>query len=207
VANVIDSLAEYNDAKKKHASHTKTAAVKNEPPAPVTGSILYDPKTEPLTLKGAAADPKKKDDGGTLGSFSGTLAGLGKIMGGGDSLLADKATQSGQKSKAFMNITSPEHENQLQQIKSRGVLNDLILNDPVISGYDPHEVAQAYNQIAELAPNFTGSNAAMQAMLRKRLEAGQLADFDVKQILELEKTRAESLKSNLEAQEKARQLL
>jgi hypothetical protein len=207
VTNVVDALAEYNEAKKKHASHTKTAAVKAEPPTPVTGSILYDPKTEPLTLKAAVAPPKKKEDDGVLGGFSATLSGLGKIMGGNDTLLADKGTQAGQKSKAFMNITSPEHENKLQQIKSRGVLNDLILNDPVISGYDPHEVAQAYNQIAELAPNFTGSSAAMQAMLRKRLEAGQLADFDVKQILELEKTRADSMKSNLEAQEKARQLL
>jgi hypothetical protein len=87
------------------------------------------------------------------------------------------------------------------------VLNDLILNDPVISGYDPHEVAAAYNQIAEMAPNFTGQSAAMQALLRKRLEAGQLADFDVKQMIEMEKLRAESLKSNLEAQQKARELL
>ena len=87
------------------------------------------------------------------------------------------------------------------------MLNDLILNDPVISGYDPHEVASAYNQIAELAPNFTSSNAAMQALLRKRLESGALADFDVKQLVELEKLRAESAKSTLEAQQTARALL
>jgi hypothetical protein len=112
-----------------------------------------------------------------------------------------------QKQKAFARMSDAEHENKLQQIKSRGVLNDLILNDPVISGYEPHEVASAYNQIAEIAPNFTGSGAAMQALLRKRLEAGQLADFDIKQLIEMEKIRAESLKSNLEAQQKARELL
>jgi hypothetical protein len=47
----------------------------------------------------------------------------------------------------------------------------------------------------------------MQALLRKRLEAGQLADFDVKQMIEMEKLRAESLKANLEAQTKARELI
>ena len=58
-----------------------------------------------------------------------------------------------------------------------------------------------------MAPNFTGSSAAMQALLRIRLEAGQLADFDVKQMIEMEKLRAYSLKANLEAQQKARELI
>jgi hypothetical protein len=167
-----------------------------------------------LTLKAAATDGKKKDSAPapTLTSFGGTMAGLGKLMGGGAIAdQADRAVTSTDplklKQKAYASIAGPDHENRLQQIKSRGVLNDLILNDPVISGYEPHEVASAYNQLAELAPNFTGSSAAMQALLRKRLESGGLADFDVKQLVELEKLRAESAKSTLEAQQKARELL
>lgn len=211
VSNVLDALEEYNAAKIKASAHEKTIAPLAEKSEPVTGSILHDPKTEPLTLKAAAgadsgkpgADDKKKDSGPPLTSFSGALKTIGGMMG---SATKPPAAQD-QKNKSFMSITSPEHENRLQQIKSRGVLNDLLVNDPVISGYDPAEVAAAYNQLAELAPNFTGSTAAMQALLRKRLEAGQLADFDVKQVLEMEKTRADSVKSHLEAQDAARKLV
>lgn len=212
VENVIKAVELHNDAQSKLAALTQPLVEKKAAPTPVTGSILHDPKAAPLALK-VAAVKKKQDVVPPLTSYSGTMGHLGKLM-SPSGLAAEMDTNAGkandptkQKQKAFMRMSDAEHENKLQQIKSRGVLNDLILNDPVISGYDPHEVASAYNQIAEIAPNFTGSSAAMQALLRKRLEAGQLADFDIKQLIEMEKIRAESLKSNLEAQQKARELL
>jgi hypothetical protein len=215
VQNVLDALDDYNIAQNNIITQkSATEFIKKEAPTFLTGSILYDPKTAPLALKVAAvADKKPKKSEGApsapLNSFGGTMANLGKIMGPGAALAKNEADTdpADQKRKAFMSMSGADHENKLQQIKSRGVLNDLILNDPVISGYDPAEIATAYNQIAEMAPNFTGQSAAMQALLRKRLEAGQLADFDVKQLIEMEKLRAESLKSNLEAQQKARELL
>lgn len=212
VENVIKAVELHNNAASKLASLTQPTVAQKVPPTPVTGSILHDPRTAPLALK-VAAVKKKPDTTPPLTSYSGTMGHLGKIMSPGGlagelGANEDRATDPAkQKQKAFMRMSDAEHENKLQQIKSRGVLNDLILNDPVISGYDPHEIASAYNQLAEIAPNFTGSSAAMQALLRKRLEAGQLADFDIKQLIEMEKIRAESLKSNLEAQQKARELL
>jgi hypothetical protein len=216
VQNVLESLEAYNEAQGR-VVEPKTASAeigKKNAPTFITDSILYDPKTAPLALKVAAVVDKKpkKSEGAPsapLNSFGGAMASLGKVMGPGAALAKSDADTdpSDQKRKAFMSMSGADHENKLQQIKSRGVLNDLILNDPVISGYDPAEIATAYNQIAEMAPNFTGQSAAMQALLRKRLEAGQLADFDVKQLIEMEKLRAESLKSNLEAQQKARELL
>lgn len=211
VENVIKAVERHNDAANKLAALNPPAVEKRTPPEPVTGSILHDVRTAPLALK--VAEVKKKQDAPPLTSFSGTMGHLRKIMtpsGMAGELESNEAKATDplrQKQKAFMRMSDAEHENKLQQIKSRGVLNDLILNDPVISGYDPHEIASAYNQIAEIAPNFTGSGAAMQALLRKRLEAGQLADFDIKQLIEMEKIRAESLKNNLEAQEKARGLV
>ena len=215
VEDVLKAVDIYNGAQSKAAAQqTATTPCKTEAPAVVTGSILHDPKTAPLALKVAAVvgKGKKKPDSpepSPLGSYSGVVSHMGKIMGPGAALAKGESDSdpARQKAKAFMSMSDSDHENKLQQIKSRGVLNDLILNDPVISGYDPHEVAAAYNQIAEMAPNFTGQSAAMQALLRKRLEAGQLADFDVKQMLEMEKLRAESLKSQLEAQQKTRELL
>lgn len=212
VENVIRAVELHNDAQHKLAALSQPLVEKKAAPTPLTGSILHDPKTAPLALK-VAAVKKKQDSAPPLTSYSGTMGHLGKLMspagiaGEMDADAGKTNDPTKQKQKAFMRMSDAEHENKLQQIKSRGVLNDLILNDPVISGYDPHEVASAYNQIAEIAPNFTGSSAAMQALLRKRLEAGQLADFDIKQLIEMEKIRAESLKSNLEAQQKARELL
>lgn len=214
VEDVINAVNTYNAAQNKTAASEKKAdeICKKKAPEFIIGSILHNPKTAPLALKVAAVKDKKKPDAvdtAPLGSYSGVVSHVGKIMGPGAALAKGEGNSDPekQKAKAFTRISDAEHENKLQQIKSRGVLNDLILNDPVISGYDPNEIAAAYNQIAEMAPNFTGQAAAMQALLRKRLEAGQLADFDVKQMIEMEKLRAEALKSNLEAQQKARELL
>jgi hypothetical protein len=91
----------------------------------------------------------------------------------------------------YNRLSDPEHEATIKNIRAKSVLHDLIINDPVISGHDPQDVAMAFNDIAELAPNLVDSPGMMQTVLRKRLESGQLADFDVKQILEMDKLRAE----------------
>ena len=88
-------------------------------------------------------------------------------------------------------LTDISHESALQSIRANATVHDLMLNDPVVSGYDAADVAQAYNEIADAAPHLADSPAAMQAMMRKRLESGGLADFDVKQLLEMDKLRAD----------------
>jgi hypothetical protein len=95
------------------------------------------------------------------------------------------------KYRAFESITSPDHEMELKNIRAQAALHDMMLNDDIISGYEPHEVAVAFNEIADAAPNVVSSPAVLSAMLRKRLEAGQLADFDVKQLVEMDKIKAE----------------
>jgi len=211
VAGVLEDVAAYNLAQ-SYVLPEKTAAANWKKTAPefLTGSIMFEQQNEPLTLKSAAKEPGPAAPAPTPGmSFGNTMATLGGIMGQGSDLPPDmskKTEPTAQRQKAYASLSDADHEQKLQQIKSRGVLNDLILNDPVISGYDPHEVASAYNQIAEMAPSFTDSGAAMQSLLRKRLEAGQFADFDVKQMVELEKLKAESRKNNLESQEIGRAL-
>jgi hypothetical protein len=56
----------------------------------------------------------------------------------------------------------------------------------------------AFNELADLSPNFVDSPAMMQALLRKRLEAGQMADFDIKQLADIEKARADADKARTE---------
>lgn len=108
---------------------------------------------------------------------------------------------------AFQDITDPDHDRKLRNIRAQGVLADLVTNDPVISGHDPREVATAFNELAEVAPNFMDSGATVQALLRKRLEAGQLADFDIKQLMEMEKIRAEKQKATAQTQQTERDLI
>ena len=98
----------------------------------------------------------------------------------------------------YMKITSPDHETTLKNIRAQATLHDMLLNDPVISGHDPREVATAFNDIANAAPNVVDSPAVLQAVLRKRLEAGQMADFDVKQLLEMDKLKADRDKTLME---------
>jgi len=92
---------------------------------------------------------------------------------------------------AYKEITAPDHELTLKNIQAQATLHDLMLNDDVISGYDPREVATAFNEIASTAPNVVSSPAVLASVLRKRLEAGQLADFDAKQLLEMDKLKTE----------------
>ena len=111
------------------------------------------------------------------------------------------------KTKAYQSLTDPEHETALRNIRAQSMLHDLVLNDPVISGHDPTEVAQAFNELADVAPQFVDSPAAMQALLRKRLEAGQMADFDVKQLVDMEKSKADTAKAQMETKNLERQMI
>ena len=92
--------------------------------------------------------------------------------------------------KQYDKLTAPDHETALRNIKAQATLHDLLLNDNVVSGYDAADVADAFNEIANVAPGVVDSQAVLQALLRKRLEAGTLADFDVKQLMEMDKIKA-----------------
>lgn len=132
--------------------------------------------------------------GGLIGASQEGVAGqIGKMIHGDDK--GDKTKQH------FQALTDVDHEQALKTIRAKGVLHDLVINDPVISGHDPQDVAMAFNEIAELAPNLVDSPGLIQSVLRKRLEAGTLADFDVKQILEMDKLRADRDKTLAETRD------
>jgi hypothetical protein len=113
---------------------------------------------------------------------------IGEQMGMSESKIPDPMAAG---KKQYNSIDDPDQNAAIKSIRAKSVLHDLILNDPVISGHDPQDVAMAFNDISELAPNLVETPGMLQTVLRKRLESGQLADFDVKQILEMDKLRAE----------------
>jgi hypothetical protein len=181
VPDVVAAIENYNQLKpqEKVAQPAKPAA-----PVTYTGSVLNALSDAPITLKTAGDQP------GFSAMTPVKIIGEGMGMGGPKSPegpLSKKLTES----KKQYNGLGNDQDVAIKNIRARGVLHDLVLNDPVISGHDPQDVAMAFNDIAELAPNLVDTPGMLQSVLRKRLEAGQFADFDVKQILEMDKLRAE----------------
>lgn len=88
--------------------------------------------------------------------------------------------------KAVAQLNDPAHEQRLREINTQAMLQDLMLNDPVISGYDPHEVSGAFNDITQISPSVADQRMLMQSLLRKRLQQGQLDTFEQDQLLGFE---------------------
>ena len=91
--------------------------------------------------------------------------------------------------EALTDLMDPEHEAELVKIKTQAMLSEFMSTDPVISTYDPDELAAAYNQVVQLTPRAARQPAVMRGLLRRFLqqqdalephEAGQLADMEMK---------------------------
>jgi hypothetical protein len=170
------------------------------PPSPNGLPAQLTPFGDPYDDPRNSKPPEKKDSPKPLelktdaGAFTAPLKAVGQAMGASSAAeMAGLGPVDAKKEmkKQYDKLYDPEHESALKGIRAKGVLHDLILNDPVISGYDPQDVAMAFNDISELSPALVDAPGMLRAVLRKRLEAGGLADFDVKQLLDMEKVRAE----------------
>lgn len=102
-------------------------------------------------------------------------------------VLAPQPTDEEATAEAVGEIFDPEHEAELRKIRTQAMLSEFMSTDPVISTYDPDEVATAYNQVVQLAPRTAQQPAVMRGLLRKMLqqqdalepfEAGQLAEVE-----------------------------
>ncbi len=83
-------------------------------------------------------------------------------------------------------LTDPNHESQLRNIRTQAMLQDLMANDQVIKGHPPQESIQAFNEIGEVAPRAVDQRLIMQTLMRKRLTQGHLDPFEVDQLLGME---------------------
>jgi hypothetical protein len=89
--------------------------------------------------------------------------------------------------KAVLQLEDPAHMNALRQIEAKAMLADMLRNDETISGYQPDEVLEAYNEISALSPRAATHAAVMRPLLRKRLAAGAVEPFEGQQLLDIEK--------------------
>jgi hypothetical protein len=134
------------------------------------------------------------------GLFSGAMGGLGfsasRALQGTAEQMPSGQTPDELSTSLLGQLSDPGHEQALQQVQVRSMLNDLMSNDEVVSGYDPDEVLSAYNEIASLSPRASLQPAIMRPLLRKRLAAGAVEPFEAQQMADIEKTIAQTNVSN-----------
>ena len=88
--------------------------------------------------------------------------------------------------KTLASLDDPDHDARLRAINTQAMLQDLMLNDDVISEYDSDEVSQAYNDLVQISPSVADQRLLMQTLLRKKLQQGQLDTFEQDQLLGFE---------------------
>ena len=167
-------------------------------------------KTAEVLAPFCPRDDKRVITGSVWGDQSSTKeAGVGQIgagalIGGATKGIVGKLGPPGTDElvqEQVANLSSPAHESQLQGIRTKAMLNDLMANDPVISGYAPDQVVDAFNQISQIAPRVSQQRMMAQALLRKYLEqAGTVDLYDQTQVLGAEKQLRESDKVPTEKQ-------
>jgi hypothetical protein len=91
-----------------------------------------------------------------------------------------------QVSDMAMDLNDPEHTEEMRAVKARTMIQDFMLNDEVISGYDPDEVISAYNEISELSPRSSVQPAIIRPLLRKHLTQGAIEPFEAAEMADIE---------------------
>lgn len=96
--------------------------------------------------------------------------------------------------QALDDLEDPDLRDAIRQIRIQSMFNDFINNDEVISGYDPEEVAEFFNEIAQIAPGLVDRPAVMRGFLRRSLQQGHIEPFEAGQMASLSTSITEANK-------------
>lgn len=86
-----------------------------------------------------------------------------------------------------LKLQNPQHEANLASIRARRSLQELLIDDPVISAQPENQVVAAYNEIAAFSPQVVERPAVLRAVLRQHLQ-NNASSFDLGSIKNLERT-------------------
>jgi hypothetical protein len=177
VSQLLDEVDEYKRSKQACVSRAKEAAEGSEallrPFVPRPQSVLSEPPYLMLSheKQGAGSPLVPLAAASMLKNLFGDTA--GKLPGS-------------EVEQAYETIADPEHEQELRNIRASAMLQDMLLNDPVIAAHNPDEAMGAYNEIVSMAPRAADQRLIMQSLMRKRLEQGLLDPFEVEQLLAMQ---------------------
>jgi hypothetical protein len=148
----------------------------------VATTLPFGPKEEETSFVLKRASSIKKD---AAGFFGGMLSGG---IGGAISHALTPKDPSDISDNMQTAIADPSHEARMRSIRAQAMLSDLVSNDEVIQGYDPHEVTNAYNEIVQTSPHLADQYSVMRSALRSRLTSGQMQPFEVAQLRDIDKS-------------------
>lgn len=80
----------------------------------------------------------------------------------------------------------PDQETKIRSAQVKAMLHEMMTNDPVLSGYDPTQVMDAYNEISRMTPLVAEQPALMRGLLARRLELGSTEPFEASQTIDAE---------------------
>jgi len=175
------AAAEKYAAARQHTAHMEGAAT--EKIAQVMRPFAEHFPTTPTSVLGSQRQNKAASGLSTM-LASGIGSGLGTQF---RESMQPKSTPD-LVSDIGLELDDPQHNDELKGIEAKAMLNDLLANDEVISGFDPQEVSEAYNEITQLSPSSATQPALMRPLLRKRLTAGSVEPFEAQQLADIEKT-------------------
>lgn len=101
---------------------------------------------------------------------------LGGMMGASDGGI--KPMDDANVRAYMLALDDPAHEQKLQAIRARTVLERLMATDPVLRGYPQDEVVNAFNQLSQSAPSAVTQPLYVQSMLRRYLGQSNALDVD-----------------------------
>lgn len=116
------------------------------------------------------------------------MMGLGHLQ---SALSSDKDDEI-QRQNRIQNLTTdledPAHEQSLRKIQTQTMLASLLAEDEALSGYDPDDVLNSYNELAQMSPRTASQPAFVRAFLRKNMAQGAPETFEAKEVADVEKT-------------------
>jgi len=92
-------------------------------------------------------------------------------------------------------LIDPKQEANIREVSAKVMLNDMMTNDPVISGYPVEDVLSAFNQAAALAPALSTEPLAMRALIAKILQTG--GRLDLAEVKDLARTESDVRENRL----------
>lgn len=87
---------------------------------------------------------------------------------------------------AYLDLTSPEHEARLRNVRSQAVLHDILANDDYLSQEHPEKVVKMYNEITKLSPRAADQPMLMRSLLRRYMQQAAVDPHDIQQQLDIE---------------------
>lgn len=141
----------------------------------------YDPANSDYVDLGGTPPTKAANlvSGALGGAFSGAL---GQAIEPKEKLVQDLQNK----------LNNPQHYDDIRREQGLATVHELLNFDPIISSYSPEEVVGAYNEAVQLAPRLSTSSAALKPIIRKSLVQGSTEPFEIQQLLEMEKSIAQS---------------